>query len=145
MIKLYTENPRELVRRVDEFSNFKLSVRDDLQRLFDISLNEKNEMLFEDTIFTAKYVLGLMRVLKKGHTNPEVESLENVKDDLTENMKKIVAQINELILESPETDKRYFQDNFLQMNPEAFQNLNKLLEDLEWTKKYFNDLKRNER
>jgi glutamyl-tRNA reductase len=143
MIKQFYNNPRELVKQVDEFSDYKLSVRDDLHRLFSVSLNEKNEKLFEDTIFTAKYVQGLMRVLQKGSSNPDVESLENVKTDLTENMKKTVEQLRELTSDGPETDKTYFEENFLQMSPDAFQNLNKLLQDLEWTKKFLNDLKRN--
>jgi len=143
MIEQFYENPRELVKKIDDFSGYKLSARDDLQRLFDISLNENNEKLFEETIFTAKYVLGLMRVMKKGTSNPEIESLDHVKKDLTVNMEKVVGQIRELISGSNEVDKKYFEDNFLQMNPEAFQNLNKLLEDLEWTKKFMNDLKRS--
>ncbi|MGA7836658.1 MAG: hypothetical protein WB996_01720 [Ignavibacteriaceae bacterium] len=143
MLKQFYDNPRELVKQVDEFSNYKLSVRDDLQRLFSVSVNEKKEDLFEDTIFTAKYVLGLMRVLQQGSSNPDVDSLENVKSDLAENMKKIVGQLRELTSDGPETDKNYFEENFLQMSPDAFQNLNKLLQDLEWTKKFFNDLKRN--
>ncbi|HKJ82350.1 MAG TPA: hypothetical protein VJ954_10025 [Ignavibacteriaceae bacterium] len=143
MLKQFYNSPRELVKQVDEFSDNKLSVRDDLHRLFAVCLNEKNDKLFEETIFTAKYVLGLMRVLQKGSSNPDVDSLENVKSDLTENMKKIVGQLRELTSDGPETDKNYFEENFLQMSPDAFQNLNKLLQDLEWTKKYFNDLKRN--
>lgn len=136
-------NPRELVKRVDEFSNFQLQKRDDLQRLFTISIDGNNGKLFEETIFTAKYVLGLMRVLKKGSAIPEVESLEHVKKDLTENMEKISGQIRGLISTASEIDKNYFEENFLKMNAVSFQNLNQLLSDLEWTKKYFNDLKRS--
>ncbi len=136
-------NPRELVKRVDEFSNFQLQKRDDLQRLYAISIDGNNEKLFEETIFTAKYVIGLMRVLKKGSTNPEIESLEHVKKDLTENMEKVVGQIRELTSAGAENDKNYFEENFLKMNAVSFQNLNQLLSDLEWTKKYFNDLKRS--
>lgn len=143
MISQFYGNPVELVRQVDEFSGNNLLMRDDLQRLFAVCLNGRNEGLFEDTIFTAKYVLGLMRVLKKGAENPDVENLDNIKSDLTENMKKIVGQIRELISGGQEADKNYFEENFLQLSPEAFQNLNKLLADLDWTKKYFNNLKRN--
>jgi len=136
-------NPRELVKRVDEFSNFQLQKRDDLQRFFAISMEGKNYKLFEETIFTAKYVLGLMRVMKKGASFPEIESLEHVKKDLTENMEKISGQIRELISSASEIDNNYFEEKFLKLDADSFLNLNKLLEDLEWTKKYFNDLKRN--
>jgi len=136
-------NPRELVKRVDEFSNFQLQKRDDLQRFFAISMEGKNYKLFEETIFTAKYVLGLMRAMKKGASFPEIESLEHVKKDLTENMEKISGQIRELISSASEIDNNYFEEKFLKLDADSFLNLNKLLEDLEWTKKYFNDLKRN--
>lgn len=143
MINQFYGKPVELVRQVDEFSGNNLLLRDDLQRLFGSCLNEKNGPLFEEAIFTAKYVLGLMRVLKKGTENPDVENLDNIKSDLTENMKKIAAQIRELLSGSTDEDKNYFEVNFLQLSPDAFQNLNKLLADLDWTKRFFNDLKRN--
>ena len=143
MRESYFKNSRELLKRVDEFSNFKLKRRDDLQIIFTEGVKEENNRLFEDLVFTAKYVQGLMKVMKMGQENSEVKSLEHVKIDLAKNMKKVVNQIREILSGSSQSDKNYIEDNFLQMNPDAFKNLNELLYDLDWTKRYLNDLKRS--
>ena len=143
MRESYFKNSRELLKRVDEFSNFKLKRRDDLQIIFTEGVKEENNRLFEDLVFTAKYVQGLMKVMKMGQENSEVKSLEHVKIDLAKNMEKVVNQIREILSGSSQSDKNYIEDNFLQMNPDAFKNLNELLSDLDWTKKYLNHLKRS--
>ena len=84
-----------------------------------------------------------MKVMKMGQENSEVKSLEHVKTDLTKNMEKVVEQIREIISNSSKSDKDYIEKNFLEMSPDAFKNLNELLADLDWTKKYLNDLKRS--
>ncbi len=143
MSENYFKDSRELLKRVDEFSNFKLQKRDDLQIIFTEGVKEENNKLFEDLVFTAKYVQGLMKVMKMGQENSEVKSLEHVKSDLTKNMEKVVEQIREIVSESSQSDKDYIEKSFLQMTPDAFKNLNELLADLDWTKKYLNDLKRS--
>jgi len=143
MSENYFKDSRELLKRVDEFSNFKLQRRDDLQIIFTEGVKEENNKLFEDLVFTAKYVQGLMKVMKMGQENSEVKSLEHVKSDLTKNMEKVVEQIREIVSESSQSDKDYIEKSFLQMTPDAFKNLNELLADLDWTKKYLNDLKRS--
>jgi hypothetical protein len=142
MSQNYFRDSRELLKNVDEFSNFKLQRRDDLQIIFTEGVKEKNNKLFEDLVFTAKYVQGLMKVMKTGQENSEVKSLEHVKNDLSKNMEKVVDQIRQIISDSSQSDKDYINKTFLQMNPDAFRNLNDLLYDLDWTKKYLNDLKR---
>jgi GTPase SAR1 family protein len=143
MSENYFKDSRYLLKKVDEFSEFKLQRRDDLQILFTEGVKEENKKLFEDLVFTAKYVQGLMKVMKMGQENSEVKSLEHVKTDLTKNMEKVVEQIREIISNSSKSDKDYIEKNFLEMSPDAFKNLNELLADLDWTKKYLNDLKRS--
>ena len=143
MSENYFKDSRDLLKKVDEFSEFKLQRRDDLQILFTEGVKEENKKLFEDLVFTAKYVQGLMKVMKMGQENSEVKSLEHVKTDLTKNMEKVVEQIREIISNSSKSDKDYIEKNFLEMSPDAFKNLNELLADLDWTKKYLNDLKRS--
>lgn len=139
----YFKDARELLKKVDEFSNFKLQRRDDLQIIFNEGVKDNNNKLFEDLVFTAKYVQGLMKVMKMGRENSEIKSLEHVQIDLTKNMEKLVEQIREITSGSSQSDKEYLDKTFLQMNADAFKNLNDLLYDLDWTKRYLNDLKRN--
>ncbi len=143
MSESYFKDSRELLKKVDEFSNFKLQRRDDLQIIFTEGVKEENNKLFEDIVFTAKYVQGLMKVMKMGQENSEVKSLEHVKADLTKNMEKVVEQIRQIVAGSSQSDRDYIEKNFLQMTADAFKNLNELLSDLDWTKRYLNDFKRS--
>lgn len=136
-------DPRELLKQVDNFSNFKLSRRDDLQIIFTEGVKPGNKKLFEELIFTAKYIRGLFKVMKMGEQNPEVKSMEYIKNDLTKNVEKVIEQIRKLIASASQPDQKYVEENFLRMTASAFRNLNELLADLEWTKMYLNELKRS--
>lgn len=143
MIENFYNKPVELLKQVDNFSNFKLSRRDDLQIIFAEGVKPENIKRFEELVFTAKYIRGLFKVMKMGEQNPEVKSMEYVKNDLTKNMEKVVVQIRELVSSASQRDRKYIEEKFLQMNQDAFRNLNELLTDLEWTKMCLNELKRN--
>lgn len=68
-----------IIDEIDDFSQHKLNKKIDLKTLYSISMKEDMGKSFEELSFTAKYVVGLMRVLKTGVSNPEVKSLEHIK------------------------------------------------------------------
>lgn len=138
----YSNAPGMLVKEVDEFSGYKLKKRPDLQIIFEETLNKGKEKLLEDLVFTSKYVQGLIRVLKEGGINPEVKNTESIQNDLSENMKKAVGQIKEAVSLADGNTQQYFQRTYFELSQQGFMNLNDLLSDLEWTKKYINELKR---
>ncbi len=134
-----------LVDEIESFASSKLNHKETLLMLFKCVEMSGRDELIEQTSFTAKYVRGLMRVLRDGSKNPEVKSLEHVKHDLTENMKKITLQLREIISDAPEAERTDFEKQYLGLNAESFSNLNSLLADLEWTKIYLNEMKRAKR
>lgn len=129
---------KNLLNEVEEFSNLELKRKNDIQSLLDVSLNNGYEEEFEELIFTAKYIEGLKRVLQKGSEFKEVENLDIVRKDLSENIKKIVEQINLLVKKSSPEVKKHFDETYLGLTPQCFANLNQLLSALEWIKKYLN-------
>ena len=133
---------KDFIDEVEIFSNGHLKRKGDLQKIYAESLTNNTTHLFEELSFTAKYINGLMKVLKSGVSNPEIPSLENVKKDLSSNLSKLVEQINHILLHSEDEMKNYFKENFLLMSQNSFQNLTELISDLDWTKKYLNDFKR---
>ncbi len=128
---------------VEIFSDSLLKRKADLQIIINESLQNNFKADFEELTFTGKYVQGLKRVLQKGADFQEIDSLDHVKKDLTETMKKVIGNIRALLIHSPETNKKYFEDTYLSLTPNCFQNLNDLLEDLELVKKYLNYIKRS--
>jgi len=130
---------------VEIFADSLLKRKTDLQIIVNESLQNNFIADFEELTFTGKYVQGLKRVLQKSADFQEIDNLDHVKKDLTETMKKVIGDIRELLIHSPETNKKYFEDTYLSLTPNCFQNLNELLEDLEWVKKYLNYNKRSDK
>jgi len=134
----------EFVEEVEKFSKSKLNKKAELLRIYEEVEKNDKEKIFKDLAFTAKYLRGLMRVLQKGMENPEVKSLEHVKKDFSSNIKKVKEQIREIISNGEDSLKNHFEEKYFAMTQEGLQNLNELLSDLEWTKKYLNEEKRRE-
>jgi len=135
-------NADKLVEEIDHFSNHKLKRKDDLKTLIEVSIKNEKEKLLENLSFTAKYVLGLQRALKKGSSNPEISNLEKQKEDYSNNLIKSIEQIKELGNFTSEEIKIHFNKTYFELSQQALKNLNELLEDLEWTKMYLNQQKR---
>ena len=138
------KNPidKNILNDVEIFSDSLLKRKADLQVIIDDSLKNNFGAEFEELTFTGKYVQGLKRVLQKGSDFQEIDNLDHVKKDLTENMEKVIGDIRGLLILSSETNKKYYEETYLSLTPNCFQNLNDLLEDLEWVKKYLNHQKR---
>lgn len=135
-------SPVEFVDAVEKFSGEKLKRKAELIRIYEEAAKHDNMKLFEDTVFTAKYVQGLLRVVKSGTQNPEVQNLESIKKDFSDNMNKVVSQLKEILDNADEESKAHFDKTYFELSQESFLNLAELLNDLEWTKMYLNDLKR---
>lgn len=135
-------NTANLVEEINVFSEQKLKRKDDLKILLEMSFKNEKSALLENLSFTAKYIRGLERVLKKGSMNPEISNIEQIKQDYTNNIKKSIDQIKELISFADTEVNSYFEEKYFKLTQEGFQSLSELLEDLEWTKMYFNRQKR---
>ena len=135
-------NAENFVAEINNFSNNKLKRKDDLKIIIEIcSKNEKSQLL-EDLSFTSKYIRGLERVLKKGSMNPDISNLEQIKQDYMNNINKSVEQLKEIISMTDPNIKNYFEETYLKLTQTGFKNLGELHEDLEWTKMYLNNQKR---
>ena len=126
---------------VEKFSENKLLVKQDLLTLVSSAIDSLNEELFFSIAFTAKYIQGLLRVIQHAGTNPEIKNLEQIKTDLTENMKKISNDLRTILAGSETEVKEMFAEKYLALTAESFSNLRNLLSDLEWVKIYHNRLK----
>ena len=57
--------------------------------LLKLGYSNQQEDLIEELSFTSKYVQGLFRVLKQGSANPEVQNIEQIKNDISANLEKV--------------------------------------------------------
>jgi hypothetical protein len=128
--------------KVEEYTNSLLQRKVDTKIIIDVVSGNDKEEEFEKLTFTAKYICGMFTILKTAPGIPEVNSVNHVKNDLNENMKKGVELLKELISLSDESTKEYFNKNYFMLSPQNFSNLSQLFSDLELVKKYLNHLKR---
>ena len=139
---MISENTKNFLREVEKFLGESLNRKNDLQIIFDLSVQFKLEKNFEELAFNGKYLNGLMKILKSGTSLPEVESLEHVKEDLAIKMETLISQIRGIVSNSDEATVSRFEKNYLELNKQNLLNLNLLIEDLDRVKKYLNFKKR---
>jgi len=133
---------KNFLANVEELSSNPLQRKDDLKKIIDVVTGSGKEDEFEKLTFTAKYICGMIRVLKNAPGMPEVSSTEHVKNDLNENMKKGIEQLKEIISFSDGNHQEYFEKKYFTLLPQNFANISQLFSDLESVKKYINHLKR---
>lgn len=127
---------------IESYSGNQLKRKDDLSELAGLGYSNDKKELFEELCFSAKYVQGLFRVLEKAAGNTDIQNVSQIKADLTNNLEKVKQLIEQLLADSDNSTKDYFNDNYLQLSQTGLFNLRELMNDLEWTKKYLNQVKR---
>ena len=130
------------LNKVEEYTGNPLNFKKDLKTIIEIVNESDRNKQFNDLVFTAKYVCGLMRVLNSTSAIPEVTSQEKIKSDLDENIKKGVTMLKEIISYTTNEQQDYFEQTYLSLTAQNFSNLTKLFSDLEAVKKYLNYQKR---
>ena len=138
----YNLSENNFIENVEGYTGNPLNRKEDIKRLIGIvTVNEKEEE-FEKLAFTSKYVCGLTRIVKSSASVPEVTSIEHIEKDLNENVKKGMEELNEIISNSDQEQKSYFEKTYLSLTTESISNLYQIFSDLEAVKKYINYLKR---
>ncbi len=137
------ENTEILIQEIEVFSKNGLKRKEDLALLLFLGYSNDMRETVEDLSFTSKYVQGLFRVLEKASGNADVQNLGQIKADITVNLEKVKEMIKQLISKAEESDKRHFNESYLQLTQKSLFNLTELMSDLEWTKRYLNQVKRS--
>ena len=135
-------NDINFLTAVENFTKSLLKKKDDVNKLIEIAVAENKEEEFEKLTFTSKYICGMLRVVNNAPGIPEVTSIDHVKNDLNENIKKGIEQLKEIIGFAGESERQYFDKTYFALTTQSFGNLTQLFSDLESVKKYLNYIKR---
>ena len=127
---------------VEEYTGSLIQKKEDIKKIIELVSAEKKVDEFEKLVFTAKYISGMMRVLKNALGIPEISSVDHVRKDLNENMKKGIEQLKEIIALGGESFEDCFNKMYFNLSTQNFSNITQLFSDLESVKKYMNHLKR---
>lgn len=135
-------NDNSFLAEVENYTGSFLQKKEDVKKLIDAVVAGGKEKEFEELTFTAKYICGMLRVVKNAPGIPEVTSIEHVKSDLSENIKKSIEQLKQILSSASESKQNYFEQTYFKLTAQNFTNLTSLLSDLESVKKYLNYIKR---
>jgi hypothetical protein len=138
-------NAPEFFIEVEKFSKHSLNRKAEMIIIYDAAIDSNQMNIFRDLCFTAKYLVGMMRVLQEGGNNPQINSLDHVKKDFSSNLAKAIEQIKQIIVGADKSQKEYFEEEFFMKSHAGLTNLNELLADLESTKLYLNYLIREKK
>ena len=144
MNDIYLMKPEDFVNEVEIISKSKLKRRLELLRIFQLAIENANQKELEELLFSAKYAMGLMRILKNHSGNSEIKNIEEIKKDFTSTIEKTTGQLRHILRNSNNELRKHFDENFLEFSQQNFSNLIELLADLEFAKMYMNDFKRNQ-
>jgi hypothetical protein len=134
----------DFIQGLKQFSSGKLKRPEAVSFLYEVAVITKQEKLFEDIIFTAKYVNGLGKIIHgnvsaTSATKPIDESaLDKIKTEFKDNLQKLTTQIKSLLKTTNDSDKTEFEKKYLSLTQESLVNLTNLIYDLSWVKKYWN-------
>lgn len=148
-----SEQTAKIISEIKKFSAGKLKNEQDVSILIEASSASSKQKLFEDMIFTAKYLNGLGKILHSNRmtslkTNEDKEKMsenaeEKIKNEFRQNMIKLNSQITDLLESIPADDKKYFNEKYQSLNRTSLVNLTNLIYDLSWVKKYLNSKTEN--
>lgn len=146
-------NTENLILEIKEYSGNRLKNEADVSLLIESSNTGDKQNLFEEMIFTAKYLNGLGKILhsnmgavsqakEKDEGNIDENAEEKIRDEFKQNMLKFISQLSEISKGLTGDEKQSFSEKYLSMNSASLVNLTSLIYDLSWVKKYMNSRKR---
>lgn len=138
-------NASDFFNEVEKFSKHSLNRKAEMIVIYDAAVDSNQMDIFRNLCFTAKYLVGMLRVLKNGVDNPQVSSLDHVRKDFSVNLTKAIEEIRQIIVGAKESQKKYFEEEFFVRSHSGLNKLNELLADLEGVKLYLNYLKREKK
>ena len=130
------------LEKVENYSGNQLNRKEDVGRLINIVRECGEEEEFENLVFTAKYICGMIRIVKNEHDASNAGNMDLIKADLNENIKKGVESLKKILSKTEEFNKEHFEKNYISLSAQNFENLHQFFSDLEAVKKYINYLKR---
>jgi|GEM_PF-1213032 len=129
----------EFINSFYEFAGDKILCREDIKRIIELSF-QHNKSALENIAFHAKYLSGLLSIIKNKDNSINEEYFSRVKDEYAGHVEEIKKQLTAIL----EYDSGFFKSiagkKYFEMTQESLENLNKLCADLARIKSFLNNL-----
>ena len=147
-----SEQTHDIILELNEFSGSNLKNITDLSYIIEIASISSNEKLFYDLQFSAKYINGLSKILQSNISvsqnmngfsvsASDDEAKEKISKEFKENIMKFCDLLRTLFKHAGKEIRNDLELKYLSLTRDAMLNLNTLIYDLSWLKKYNNSLR----
>lgn len=127
----------ETIRFIDDLQGHfarKLTFSQEVGLLLQQSASQRQDEVFRDAIFQAKFVTRTREVMNR--IGREGEGFDKLSTEFQNSIEKSSALLKTIVKESPEEIKQHFVKDFFGLDQASFGNFLKLLEDLSWVKNF---------
>ncbi len=131
----------ELLKSLFESAKSKLLAKDDLVNLINTAFENGKTGLLKDVAFKAKYLTGLLAIVKKKDPLMDEAYFEKTKAELMTCYEDIKRGIKELIEMESGFLNDIFEEKYFTLSQSSLTNLNWLCSDLAYLKLVFNDIR----
>lgn len=135
------DSAEKIITDIEEISGRVLKSKEDFRIILEASLKNKKIVELNELAFQAKFVTGLLSVIKKREAIVDDEYFKKVGEEFKHAYEKINVILHEILKESSDFVKNIFNEKYFSLSQTSLQNLNILCEDLSYLKLYLNDLK----
>ncbi|KAF0152773.1 MAG: hypothetical protein FD143_701 [Ignavibacteria bacterium] len=138
---MIADSVEKIIRQVEEASGQILKSKEDFRLIVEAALSSQKIDELNELAFHAKFVFGLLSVIKKREAVVDEEYFKKVGEEFSQSYEIIRKLIQIILGNSSGFVKNIFSEKYFQLSQTSLQNLNKLCEDFAQLKLYLNDLK----
>lgn len=139
----YKEKAEEVMTGAESYSQEGLVNKEDVKRIIELAYKDDKINTLEDLTFSAKFVKGLVKIIKSTTNDMGEEYFNKIKREYSDNMENVKKNLGDITDGGSEFIQKVFDDKYFQVNQKNLENLNSLCEDLSFVKLYLNDQKKN--
>lgn len=133
----FSKETTDLIFDIMKFSNGLFKNTFELSVLIENTISSDNPQIFSDIIFKAKYLKGLLKIIKD---NPQKDDkTEKIHNEFSENLIELKEQISNLLSNIDNDINNSFQSKYFEMNIDSLNNYYGLIDELAKCKDYFID------
>ncbi len=135
-------NSEEFINQLQKFSNNRIKNSEDIIRIFETINKYDLQNQFDDLLFYAKGIVGILRIIRNKDNNFSDEYFNKLKSELHLSTEAVIANLKEISTQTGNFINQIFTDKYYVLTQENIMNLYSLCEDLNYVKMYLNDLRR---
>lgn len=134
------EHTEKLIDEVNNFSESQILNKYEVSVITEASLFSAKEKLFNDIIFQAKYIKGLLHIVSSQAVNKD-EYMEKIFGEFNKAVERFMKLLEECMDGMSEKVREHFRKRFFDLTHEGMAELLKLAADLALIKEYYNSRK----